>query len=364
MIKLVKILLITVLSTVLLFVFIVIRLFAIKIVDSQLQIKHMKELNEYYASTGFVPLDESEFIDFDSDDSSIKLNDIQILASHNSYKKKGSALGKFFIGLGDSFEEANALKYGYRNLTDQFDSGIRSMEIDLRLRKTSFMLTHVPLVDNSSVAPDFSMALEEIKLFSDNNPNHIPIIMLMEIKDDWMILDHALQQIGSEQLETLNHLLMDKLGDTLFKPSEMLETDKSIMETITTTGWPSVQSLLGKVIFVLHPGSFTIPYYELDQTLSTQAMFPGVYKDDVDQEYATFVVHNDIDIPSISALVDQGFIVRTRIDDYLIFEQDNYDDAILSGAQILSSDFTIGRSDLNPLDVIYLPNEKMIIRRI
>ena len=363
MIKIIKILLITVLSAVLLFVFIVIRLFAIKIVDSQLQIKHMKELNGYYDSTDFVPLDESQFIDFDPNDSSIKLNDIQILASHNSYKKKGSALGKFFIGLGDSFEEANALKYGYRNLTDQFDSGIRSMEIDLRLRKTSFVLTHVPLVDNSSVAPDFSMALEEIKLFSDNNPNHIPIIMLMEIKDDWMILDHALQQIGPEQLETLDQLLMDKLGDTLFKPSEMLETGKSIMETITTTGWPSVQSLLGKVIFVLHPGSFTTPYYELDQTLSTQAMFPGVYKDDVNQEYATFVVHNDIDIPSISALVDQGFIVRTRIDDYLIFEHDNYDNAILSGAQILSSDFTIGRSDLNSLDVIYLPDEKMIIYR-
>ena len=94
MIKIIKILLITVLSAALLFVFIVIRLFAIKIVDSQLQIKHMKELNEYYASTVFVPLDESEFIDFDPNDSSIKLNDIQILASHNSYKKRGSALGK------------------------------------------------------------------------------------------------------------------------------------------------------------------------------------------------------------------------------------------------------------------------------
>ena len=39
----------------------------------------------------------------------IKLNEIQMLASHNSYKKRGVPLGKLFIGLGDSFEEADAL---------------------------------------------------------------------------------------------------------------------------------------------------------------------------------------------------------------------------------------------------------------
>ncbi len=363
MIKVIKVLLIAILSIVLLFVFIVIRLFAIKIVDSNLQINHMKELTAYYDAADFVPLDDGQFSNFDLNDPSIKLNDIQILASHNSYKKRGSAIGKLFVGLGDSFAEANALKYGYKNFTDQFESGIRSMEIDLRLRKTSFVLTHVPLVDNGSVAPDFAMALEEIKLFSDNNPNHIPIIMLMEIKDDWMILDHALQSIGSEQLEMLDNLLFEKLGDTLFIPSEMMESGKSIQETVTTTGWPSVQSLLGKVIFVLHPGSFTTPYYELDQTLSSQAMFLGVYKDDVNQDYASFVVHNDIDVASISELVDQGYIVRTRIDDYLVFEQENFDQALLSGAQILTSDFTIGRSDLSETKFIFFTNNKMIVRR-
>ncbi|MDO9630085.1 MAG: Ca2+-dependent phosphoinositide-specific phospholipase C, partial [Acholeplasmataceae bacterium] len=251
MIKIVKILMIAILSVVVFFILVVFRLFAIKIYDSNVQNAHMKTLASYYASEEFSPVDESEFINFDINDTTIKLNQIQMLATHNSYKKKGSDIGKFFVGLGDSFEEARALKYGYKNLTDQFESGVRSMEFDLRLRKTQFVLTHVPLVDNSSVAPDFSQALEEIYLFSSNNPNHIPIIILMEIKDDWMILDHALQIIEPKHLENLNGLLKDKLGNNLFTPSDMMETGKTLKETIQTTGWPSVHSLLGKVIFVL-----------------------------------------------------------------------------------------------------------------
>jgi hypothetical protein len=363
MIKAIKILLVTVLSLVVLFILIVLRLFAIKIYDSTAQSAHIRKLESYYESEDFEPIDETEFINFDLNDTSIKLNDIQMLATHNSYKKKGSEIGKFFVGLGDSFDEARALKYGYKNLTDQFESGVRSMEFDLRLRKTQFVLTHVPLVDNSSVAPDFSQALDEIYLFSSNHPNHIPIIILMEIKDDWMILDHALQTIESEDLENLNTLINDKLGDHLFKPSEMMESEKTLKETIQTTGWPSVNSLLGKVIFVLHPGNFTTKYYELDQTLETQPMFIGTYSNGVNQDDASFIVNNNPSISEIASLVESNFIVRTRIDSSLIFNQDDFENAILSGAQILTSDFLIGRSDIKASDIIYLPDEKMIIKK-
>ncbi|MCR3906867.1 MAG: Ca2+-dependent phosphoinositide-specific phospholipase C [Tenericutes bacterium] len=364
MIKILKIILIVFLSFVTLFFLIVMRLFAVKIYDSVVQTSHMKRLNNYYEDNSFVPVDENEFVNFDLTDESIKLNEIQILATHNSYKKAGTALGRLFVGLGDSFDEARALKYGYNNLTTQFESGIRSMEFDVRLRKDSFVLTHVPLVDNSSVAPNFELALEEIDLFSTNHPNHIPIIILMEIKNDWMILDHALQNIESEELEKLNSLLIDKLGNRLYQPNEMLESGKTLRETIQTTGWPSVSSLLGKIIFVLHPGDFTDMYYELDSTLETQAMFIGSYSSQIDQDYASFVVHNQVDVEFIQSLVEANLIVRTRIDSNLLFEQQRYIDAISSGAQILTSDFTIGRSDLKLDEMIYLPNNKLIIKRI
>ena len=361
MIRILKILLITLLSVIVLFGLIVIRLFAIKIYDSIVQQQHMKKLEAMY-SDNYQAIDESEFINFDRFDETIKLNEIQILASHNSYKKEGSGLGKLFVGLGDSFAEAKALRYGYKNITDQLELGIRSMEFDLRKRKDSFVLTHVPLVDNSSVAPNFSMALDEIKLYSSHNETHIPIIILLEIKDDWMILDHALQKIESDELIMLNQLLEEKLGDTLYRPSDLMQEGLSIRETIETYGWPSVSSLLGKVLFVIHPDNFNESYLSLDPTLEDLPMFIGSYEDDLEYDYASFVVHNDVDVDRITELVDQGYIVRTRIDEQLIFDQKRYHDAILSGAQLLTSDFTKGRKDLKVSQTITL-DPYMIIKR-
>ena len=353
--------LISILSVVVLFGLIVFRLFAIKIYDSQVQIRHMKNLEELYESD-YESVDESQYVDFDRFDNTTTLDQIQMLASHNSYKKKGSSLGKLFVGLGDSFTEARALKYGYKNLTDQFEAGIRSMEFDVRKRKSSFVLTHVPLVDNSSVAPDFAMALEEIYLYSSNNPTHIPMIFLIEVKQDWMILDHALQTIDQIELNELNKLIEDKLKDRLYTPQDLMQDDLSVRETIVTHGWPTVTSLLGKVIFVLHPNNMNDAYEETDPTYETHSMFIGSYEDELLHDYASFVVHNEVDVTRIQELVLDGYIVRTRIDESLVFNDERYHQALLSGAQILTSDFTDGRSDLKASDIITLQNYTVIKR--
>jgi hypothetical protein len=253
MLKALKVIIVAILSFIVLFLLLVVRFFSIKIFDTQMQLRHMNQLEKMYASSTYVPVDESSFVDFDLNDASIKLNDIQMLATHNSYKKKAVPLGRLFVGLGDSFEEARALNYSYHTLTKQLELGIRSMEFDVRLRKDQFMLTHVPLVDNSSVAPLFDEALQELRLFSQHNPHHLPIIILLEIKDDWMILDHALQKIETSHLIKLNDLLRLRLGDSLYEPKDMIDSGKTLKETIQTTGWPSLTDLKGKIIFVLHP---------------------------------------------------------------------------------------------------------------
>ncbi len=361
--KLIKILLSLFLSVILIFLLIIVRLYGIKIYDTTAQTRRLKDLKSYYSSENFLPIDDQIFSDFDLSDETILLNDIQLLASHNSYKKNGSALGRFFVQIGASAEEAKALDYGYRTLTQQFRSGIRSMEFDLRLRKTQFTLTHVPLVDNSSVAPDFSMALEEIELYSRYNPNHIPIIILIEIKDDWMILDHALQKIDQDKLIILNTLLIEKLGNQLYQPKDFILPNMTLNETITSSGWPSVSSLLGKVIIVLHPGGFTPDYVDIDPTLQTLAMFPGVYSSQVSRDYAAFVVENNPESSLIPTLVSSKYIVRTRIDADLVFSQSLMDAAIQSGAQILTSDYTIARSDLSVTHMIFLATDKTVIKK-
>jgi hypothetical protein len=69
--------------------------------------------------------------------------------------------------------------------------------------------------------------------------------------------------------------------------------------------------------------------------------------DDVPGLGTAFIIHNEPDVDAIAALVGSGYMVRTRLDDMLVFDDDRYQRALSSGAQILSSDLTIGRLDLD-----------------
>ncbi len=321
----------------------------------------MKELETMYHEN-YQPIHDSSFVDYDFDHNDYKLNEVQYLATHNSYKGYGSEIGKFYVGLGDSFDEARAMRYSYHSLTSQLQNGIRSFELDLRYRGDDFELTHVPLVDARTNALKFDLALEEIRLYSDNNPNHLPIIVLMEIKDDWMILDPFLNEYDEDAFIKLDTLISDTFGDALFNPSDLIQPDKSLKQTIQTLGWPDLDSLIGKVIFVMHPSKFVPTYYEMDTTLLSQSMFPGVDFNNLDKDYASFVVHNDPNVEVIQEMVADGLIVRTRIDANLTQNVEYHKNVVLSGAQILTSDFTIGRSDLDSSEAIYLDNAYTVIK--
>jgi hypothetical protein len=369
MLKILKFIILLVISLVIIFVAMFSYLFMIRVNDIRLQKIHLEDLHTYY-NNNYVAIDESQFINFNVDDEQIRLNDIQMLASHNSYKKTGPALGRFFVGLGENFDEARALNYGYKTLTYQLENGIRSMEWDLRLRHEQFELTHVPIVDNSSVAPSVSLALEELNLFSEHNPNHLPVIIILEIKSDWMMLDPALKEIKNDELKQLDQLLINTLGNHLYKPNDFMrdmqeihhfDETLSMRDVIQNYGWPSIKSLLGKYLFVIHASGYTTPYYEQDTTFASQAMFLSVYASQIERPYASFVIQNTPDIEIIQPLVNQNFIVRTRIDSNLIFDQSRFQTAIESKAQILTSDFIIGRSDLTPELMISLQDHKMII---
>src|SRR5690554_1664948 len=105
----------------------------------------------------------------------------------------------------------------------------------------------------------------------------------------------------------------------------------------------------------MHPSDTFVPmYYQMDESLHTQSMFIGADIDTYLEPYASFVVHNDPNFYDIRPLVADNFIVRTRLDASLELIESQWESGIMSGAQILSSDFTIGRSDLKQEEVKYL----------
>lgn len=359
--KVIKAILIGILGLLILLFASLVTLYMVRINDIRLQQSHMDDLALLYQD--YQSIDESQFYAFDISDESIKLNDIQLLASHNSYKKTGLALGRLFVGLGDSFAEARALKYGYLSLTNQFELGIRSMEFDVRLRNETFEITHVPLVDSSSVAVDFKRALEEIKLYSTNNPNHLPMIFIIEMKDDWMVLDPSLNAFDQEALIQFDALIQEVMTDSLMTPQDIISDGKTLRQTIKEDGWPSLNTLLGRSFFVIHPGTYSQMYANIDPNLDQLSVFIGAYSDQSLEPYASFFVENNPFDEEIPGLIEENFMVRTRIDANLIFDRVRMEQAIASGAQILTSDFLVGRSDIKPQDIIYLSEGKMVIRK-
>jgi hypothetical protein len=305
--------------------------------------RYMETLEASYAD-GYTPFDEGQFSDMRPREA-VPLNRARYLATHNSYKQYGSVPGKFMIQLVLSKQDADLLKYAYRRLTAQLEQGIRSFELDIRLRKDVFEVHHVPLVDNMSNVMDLDQGLRELRLFSDHNPDHFPVIIIFEFKNDWMFLDPALRDIGEEELRNFDAALNRILGDKLYDPADFLaDTGSASIEEALEKGWPTMDRLAGKFIFIIHPSPIADRYAAMDASRRSMGMF--LAGEGVPRPGAAFIIHNEPDVDDIRALVDRGYMVRTRLDDILVFDPDRYQRAMESGAQILSSDLTVGRLDL------------------
>lgn len=338
LLKIGKMILISMVSFLVLFFGLVLYFHIIRWNDVTLQKAHMAEIQSLYAD-GSLRVEEQTFVSFDIEEENLLFNEIRMIASHNSYKKFGSPIGKALIALFENQQEADALKYTNPPITDQLMAGIRSFELDVRYRKGQFETTHVPLVDNSSTMPLLALGFEEIALWSQHNPNHIPIVILLELKSDWEMLDPTLERLTLDHLALLETLAQEVFGDTLFQPRDVIQGKATMQEALRDEGWPTLQSMLGKVIVVLHAGSLATAYAESDSTLQTKALFPSVYATDSEQVYASFVIHNQPNVEAIQALVSKGLIVRTRMDSELVFQQSEVDQAWASGAQLLTTDF-------------------------
>ncbi|MDR0845623.1 MAG: hypothetical protein LBN71_10405, partial [Tannerella sp.] len=289
------------------------------------QERHLATLSAHYNSA-YQPVNENAFTDIPASElSKLRLNEVRFLATHNSYKQYGSAPGKLMIRLATNKHEADALRYAYKQLTSQLEAGIRSFELDVRLRGTTFEAVHVPLVDNMSNPINLEKGLHELKLFSDHNPKHFPIIVLLENKNDWTFLDPKIRKIGDAEFSDFDRMLDDVFGEKLYRPADFLAATgtKSLPEAIRT-GWPTVESLLGKFIFAIGDAR----YFAMDTTLSSQRMF---IVSGPDAPYASFIIHNTPDVAEIRALVDKGFIVRTRMDESLSWDEERYRRAMESG---------------------------------
>ena len=209
-----------------------------------------------------------------------------------------------------------------------------------------FSVHHNGLPDNGSTCPDWKLAHEELRLWSDANPGHVPITVLVEIKRDDPARKPLYADMDEEKFRQLDQTVADIVGaEKAVTPADLMGRWPTLGAMAQNGGWPSLAQLKGKIIFLLHPDSvYTRLYIGMDPSLKTQWFVPAfgagetaVYPDD-----AAFLIANNPDIGLVRPLVARGCIVRVFMDYDRVYNASMKEAALASGAQILTTDLEKG----------------------
>ncbi len=309
----------------------------------------------------------------------VRLNQIQVIGSHNSYHIAPTAEILKLIGTYSS-GKSDGLDYTHPPLAEQFDRrGIRQIELDVyadpkgglfanphlrkmlkdagkdpgpdpnaggALNRPGMKILHVQDVDFLSRANTFVEALRQVNSWSKAHPYHVPILILVELKDDSRLMlptkpvpfDQAM--VDAVDAEILS--VFDR--KQILTPDYVRGISATLPEAIHTHGWPRLDAVRGRVMFALdNEGDIRDLYIKGHPALKDRLMFVTA-SDPTAPEAAWFKINDPIeDYDRIRQLVADGFLVRTRADADTRQSRDNdpkqRDRALSSGAQFISTDY-------------------------
>lgn len=269
-------------------------------------------------------------------DDDLRLNQVQVLATHNSYHIQQDV----------PIAASPTTQYTHPPLDQQLDLGVRGFEIDVvNAPDGQFPVLHSPVVDNTSNCTPLAQCLQVTRTWSKAHPGHVPIFILLEPKDDPIdfVLDPQLRPFDAGGLDQLDALARSSLGRQLITPDSVRGKAKTLRAAVTGRGWPSLGKTRGKVMVILNTGGVVRDtYLQGHPSLEQRAMFVTA------EERSPSAAVIKLDTPDearIQQLVKDGFIVRTRADADLVEPraQDvtRRDLALRSGAQIVTTDFEV-----------------------
>jgi hypothetical protein len=314
------------------------------------------------------------------DDSSVRINQIQIVGTHNSYHA-GLSPGVAELLKKNNPKAYDALNYSHPSLSTQLDEGVRQMEIDVFadpkgglyahpymeklvakaglppdppydadgvMDKPGFKVMHVQDVDQRSVCEPFTACLSEVSAWSKAHPGHLPIFLLIETKQSPL----KESQFPSVQPIPFTPAIFDALDaeirsvfsvDELLTPDDVRGSYATLNAAVRAGQWPTLAKARGKVVFLMDQRPMEAIYTDGHPTLQGRILFTNAVPGKPD---AAFTEANDFTPKAIDALVQQGYLVRTRTDENTAqarTDDTRRRDAVMaSGAQILSTDYPLG----------------------
>lgn len=290
-----------------------------------------------------------------------RLNEIQVLGSHNSYKLAMSA-DNFSALMARDPDTARSLEYTHLSLSEQLQLGVRKLELDVfydplgelfpgRVSSGSaFPVLHVQNLDDRSNCPDLLSCLTEVKNWSITNSNHVPVFISFNAKDSVIDQPGFLRPLPFDEDAWLamDAEIRAVLGQKLIEPSQVV-TDQG-------PRWPLLDSVRGGYLTVLDEGGSKRATYA--SRWRERAMFANLPESEPGA--AVLIVNDPIaEFDRIKHLVRQGFIVRTRADanttEARTGDVTRRDRAFASGAQLVSTDYYLEAEHFGAHYVVQVP---------
>jgi hypothetical protein len=307
----------------------------------------------------------------------IRLNQIQIIGTHNSYHAgfQPSAEALWKIKNPAAYE---ALDYRHAPLEQQLDSGVRQIELDIYadsqggryahplgpkmiaeahlppdpdfdpdgiMNKPGFKVMHVQDVDYISTCQPFTACLKQVRHWSHAHPDHIPVFILVETKQG-IGPRGQLQLTEPERFTSSTFDALDAEIRSVFPPDELITPDDvrgrydTLEQAVLAGSWPTLASARGKVVFLMDQRPVGAVYLAGHPSLRGRVLFTNAEPGEPD---AAFIERNDGPGEDIAALVRKGYLIRTRTDadtkEARINSTARRDAMMASGAQILSTDY-------------------------
>lgn len=303
----------------------------------------------------------------------LRLDEVQVLGSHNSYKRYPSAAAEARIRA-LAPDHWDGLDYGHPPLEAQLALGIRQIEIDVaadpkgglyaapyhmaapETRKAMMApgakVLHFPQIDDETHCLTFHECLALLRRWSDAHAGHLPVTVLVNASDFPPIPGFWLHDavFGAADLDALDADIRATIGEErLIAPDMVHGAHATLADGVRAHGWPTLTAARGRFLFVLDANERHYALYRANHpSLRGRAMFG--YYDERAPEASIFNVQEPRGQEArIRALVRAGFLVRTRADaegkEARANDTTRLAAAVASGAQFVSTDYYDGVPD-------------------
>jgi hypothetical protein len=308
---------------------------------------------------------------WNSGDDELPINKIQVIGSHNSYKQ-AIAPALFALFKQKNPEGADKIDYEHISLPDQLDMGLLNLEIDVyadekggryahpkgldwvkdqppfdvkgEMKEPGFKIFHIIDLDFRSSCPTLKDALRQLKDWSAAHPNHYPVFITLEAKDDTIKNDDITlpEKVTAKTFAELDNAIRTGLGNAnLITPDDIRGKYATLQDAVLHGNWPKLKAARGKFAFILDDtGRKRALYIAGHPSLKGRVLFANA---DAGTPEAAMMIRNDPNDPQIKQLVKQGYIIRTRADadtkQARANDKTQFVAACNSGAQIITTDY-------------------------